>query len=501
LEDFRKANLIAITERGGMDKALRWYDYLTLNVYNLGLSTLSQTVAPLVLPLLVQAFVGESQKATYYGNLRLWGLMVAILAQVLLGLLSDRSQSRWGRRRPFILGGTLADLVFIAAIGLCGTVGLSDLEGYWLLFAAYVLLQISFNAGQGAAQGLIPDNVPENHLGRASAIKAVLEVPLPVILVSFAVAPLIGGNNYWGGLLVAAVVLTLTMVLAMFIRETPLAGRLAALDWKPFLRILLMTAAFTVIILGMGEVIRQFESLLGGIGSMTTLFLVLGLVGLVAMMVAVVLGVWLCIRIGAGSGAGKSFTAWVISRLAFMVGVFNLSSFAVYFLQARLNLVKEQAAQPAANLLVFVGVAVLIFALAGGWLADRFARRTLVAVSGGLATFGTLIAILSPTLPLIYVGGMVIGAATGLFYTANWALGTLLVPKAEAGRFLGISNLAGAGAGAVGAYIGGPIADYFTVHFPEAPGLGYVLLFAIYGVLFLLSIVTLRWVDEPAKSG
>jgi MFS family permease len=59
---------------------------------------------------------------------------------------------------------------------------------------------------------------------------------------------------------------------------------------------------------------------------------------------------------------------------------------------------------------------------------------------------------------VIYVGGCIVGAATGMFFTTNWALGTDVVPKEEAGRYLGISNLAGAGAGAVGAYIGGPIA-------------------------------------------
>ena len=48
------------------------------------------------------------------------------------------------------------------------------------------------------------------------------------ILVSFAVAPLIGVDNYWGGVLVAAGVLTLTMVIAMFVRETPMAGKLPA---------------------------------------------------------------------------------------------------------------------------------------------------------------------------------------------------------------------------------------------------------------------------------
>lgn len=79
-----------------------------------------------------------------------------------------------------------------------------------------------------------------------------------------------------------------------------------------------------------------------------------------------------------------------------------------------------------------------------------------------------------------------IGAAMGLFYSANWALGTEIVPQDRAGQFLGISNLAGAGAGAIGAYIGGPIAD----------ANGYVLLFVIYGLMFLLSILALMGVKE-----
>ena len=64
-------------------------------------------------------------------------------------------------------------------------------------------------------------------------------------------------------------------------------------------------------------------------------------------------------------------------------------------------------------------------------------------------------------------------------------------------RATGIANLAGAGAGAVGAYIGGPIADYFTANAPQTPGLGYVLLFVIYGMMFIASIAALRGVREP----
>ena len=79
-------------------------------------------------------------------------------------------------------------------------------------------------------------------------------------------------------------------------------------------------------------------------------------------------------------------------------------------------------------------------------------------------------------------------------------MGTDVVPKEEAGRYLGISNLAGAGAGAVGGYIGGPIADYFTVHVPQSPGLGYLLIFAIYAALFLLSAIVLIRVRETWRN-
>ena len=60
-----------------------------------------------------------------------------------------------------------------------------------------------------------------------------------------------------------------------------------------------------------------------------------------------------------------------------------------------------------------------------------------------------------PNLSLIYAAGSLLGLATGLFVTTNWALGTRLVPSAEAGRYLGISNLAGAGAGMIGTGLAG----------------------------------------------
>ncbi len=483
-----------------MGRVLRWYDTITISIYFLGLTTLSQTMTPLVIPLLVQQFVGQDRQGTFYGNVRLWSLMVALLVQAFMGMLSDRSTLRWGRRRPFIFIGTLANLAIITAIGF--TAGLEGMTGYWILFFLLILMMIASNTAQGAVQGLIPDLVPEHQRGRFSGVKAILEVPIPVILVSFTIGRLIAAGNMWAGLFVAMGVLAFAMLVSMFAPETPLKTQLPPFDWKPFGRLALMTALFTAIILGMGALINLFGHFLVNSGATTNMLIFMGLAGLIAMALTIALGVWGSVRLSIGEEAQKrpAFTWWVVNRLAFLVGSTNLASFAVFFLQGRLGLEREQAAGPASQLLMFVGIFILLLALPSGWLSDHFGRKPLIAISGITAAGGTLILILAPSLPLMYVGGILVGSATGLFYTANWALGTDLVPQKEAGRYLGIANLAGAGAGAVGAYIGGPIADFFTVHVPQSPGLGYVLLFSIYGTLFLFSVLALSRVTEKEKT-
>ena len=482
-----------------MSRALRWYDAITINIYFMGLSTLAQTMTPLVIPLLVQQFVGEEQQGTYYGTIRLWTLMVALLVQALMGTLSDHSPLSWGRRRPFIFIGTLAGLVIITAIGL--SAGLNGMNAYWFLFAMLILLMVATNTAQAGAQGLIPDLVPKSKQGRYSGVKALFEVPIPLILVAFTIGRLIASGNYWAGITISMVVLALTMIITMFAPEKRLTIVEKSLDFQPFARLLLMTAVFTSIILILGGIvelvgnqIQQFDR--------TSLLIVMGALGLLAMTIAIGIGVWLSIRISLGKAAknNSSYSWWVINRLAFFVGSTNLASFAVFFLQGRLGLDKEQAAGPASQLIMLVGIFILLFALPSGWLSDKFGPKTLVIVSGIFASLGTLILIISPSLPLMYVGGVIVGVATGLFFTSNWALGTALVPPGEAGRYLGISNLAGAGAGAVGAYIGGPIADFFTIRFPELPGLGYVLLFSIYGLLFVLSILAVSRVKPGNAS-
>ncbi|MBT3391304.1 MAG: MFS transporter [Chloroflexi bacterium] len=473
-----------------MNRPIRWHDYITINIYWLGIMAVSQANG-LIQPLLVQRFISQEQQGTYYGNMRLYSLMTALLVQALAGMLSDRNMSKWGRRRPYILAGALLNVIFLFAM--------SASPGYWFLFTAVVLVQLASNLSHGAQQGLIPDLVPEDRRGRFSGIKAVLEL-LPVIIIALTIGPMIAVGNMLGGIAVVVLILLLTAGITMFVREQPLAEKPAQLEWKSFGRLAAMTLLFLVIILLSGETVQYIGKLFDPAAALSTQVFVMGLVGLVGMLIAVFFGVYGSIQVSIGRQAASTnpaFTWWVINRLAFLVGANNLAAFAVYFLQGRLGLEGDAAAGPASTLKLVVGVLILVFALPSGWLADKVGRKRLVALSGILATAGTVILLLSPTLNVIMIGGSIVGAGIGMFFATSWALGTDIVPKRAAGKFLGISNLAGAGAGAVGAYIGGPIADYFTIHFPQLPGLGYMVIFGIYAALFLISTIVLIKVPEP----
>jgi Na+/melibiose symporter-like transporter len=122
-----------------MKRAIRWYDYITINIYWFAITTRAQVLTPLIIPLLVQQFVGEEAKGTYVGTMRLWALMVAVLVQAFMGLLSDHSTLRWGRRRPFIVIGTLGELAVFASFGFASS--LEGMTGYRFVRPLYDIFE------------------------------------------------------------------------------------------------------------------------------------------------------------------------------------------------------------------------------------------------------------------------------------------------------------------------------------------------------------------------
>jgi MFS family permease len=471
-------------------KALRPPDFVKINIFWLGLNTRNTAVGTIVIPFLIDAFVQPGLKNTALGAIRASGLIVALVAQPAFGLLSDRNASRYGRRRPYIFVGVMFDLLFLAAIGLSGN--------FAFLFVAVLLLQLSANVSHGAVQGLIPDLVPEDQRGRASAVKAFFELSA-IILVALTVAQIAGAGLIDLAIVVTGGILLITMVLTLvLVREEQLEEEPDTPLGPALLRVLGMLAG---LLLG-GAAGLTLGAVLAGLAGLVTWPLTggdtakavgVGLGGLVAMAVASAVGVWAGALATLGQDARRhsSFTWWIVNRLFFLAAVTSIQTFAPFLLMSVFDLTREDAVQMAGGLMLLVGIFTLTSALPSGWLSDRLGYRKLVGGAGLVAAAGTLLLLATiavASTALVYVAGCVIGLAAGLFMTTNWALGTELAPPEEAGLYLGVSNLAGAGAGVVGAAIGGPMADYLN-NYQE--GLGFMAITACYGVLFLLSTISL----------
>ena len=137
-------------------------------------------IHPVVLPAMLSALVPAERKNTYLGLLTFTGMIIAMLIQPVAGAVSDQWVSRFGRRRPLMVIGTLFDLVFLSILGWAG--------GLAWIFVGYVGLQFSSNTAQGPLQGLLRDQVPPHQLGVASSIKVFLD------LLSLVAASLIAGR-------------------------------------------------------------------------------------------------------------------------------------------------------------------------------------------------------------------------------------------------------------------------------------------------------------------
>ncbi len=126
--------------------------------------------------LLTPVFVGMTIKATelnpaspetIVGSVLPFGALGALFANPLVGAFSDRTRTRWGRRRPWMVGGVLVFVVALAWIAFAPDVP--------QLTAAWVLAQVSANAALAALTASFADNVPEFQRGKASSVIALAQ--------------------------------------------------------------------------------------------------------------------------------------------------------------------------------------------------------------------------------------------------------------------------------------------------------------------------------------
>ncbi len=136
------------------------------------------------------------------------GAIIAMIIQPTIGSVSDYTISRWGRRKPYILIGSILDLVFLAGIAMS--------NGLIAIAAFVALLQFSSNFAQGPFQGYVPDLVPASQVGLASALVGMMQILGNVA--GFVIGGLAVATNQFGLGLIALGVLEVTTMLSVVIR-------------------------------------------------------------------------------------------------------------------------------------------------------------------------------------------------------------------------------------------------------------------------------------------
>ncbi len=432
-------------------RRLRNVDFVVLAAYWVAIGYLWQSLGTLILPSIVQQMVGAAHKGTALSVLEGIGTVMAVVWQPMMGAVSDRTRSRFGRRRPFIFGGTVADVVFLAGLALSGS--------YWLLIVFYFLLQTASNTAQGPYQGLQPDVVPAAQRGTASGY--------------YGLANLVG---ILAGTVVAGVILNA-------------AGPPAA--FASIALLLVTTMLLTVVLVpdrvqasqeafnSAGDVVRStFTAPLGYPAFMwlmgSRLLILMGVVGI------------------------QSFAFFYFSD-AFFRGDSHATTTATTAVVGLVVALAILVTWPAARLSDRIGRRPLI--VIGGLLA---AAGTLILLFGGYRWMpGGLLTPLAGVLGLpdvvaqALVAGMLVGAGLGAFLSVDWAFITDVIPRDQAGLFFGFSNIATAGAGVIARFVAGFLLDRFNAgpHLLNLPG-GYPVIFGVFVVWLLLGTLLILKVPE-----
>lgn len=137
-------------------------------------------------------------KAASLGLVSAIGALFALVTNPVAGALSDRTTSRFGRRRPFIVGGTAAGVVGLAIVGFA--------PGIPAVLVGWILAQIGFNLVLAALQALLPDQVPLGRRARVSAVLGISQQVSPLVGIGIATGVLASGAGFGAVFVIPALV-------------------------------------------------------------------------------------------------------------------------------------------------------------------------------------------------------------------------------------------------------------------------------------------------------
>lgn len=439
----------------GPDKIARrvsLFDQINLNVFWLANNFHWQALLAIVIPSMVVKFLGDANKDINLALVVIWGTLVAVVVNPLVGAISDYATFRMGRRRPFMIIGTIFNVIVLVLFAFAPS-WFSSTELLLTFIVLFLLLQFTNNLANSPWSAIIADNVPQNQRGLTAGFNGLFT--LLGTAVGSVVAGLIVNKNdplpiYRNEivqifLLIAVIQIIFVVYTIITVKETPLPpgegkttvqilpalkkflfkpSQYPDLSWVLLARLLLMMGIWGVFYF----LQYYFDDVLGGPGVKTIIF--------------------------NSPFSGEQFSG-------------------VLFLPI---------------LLLFA----LPTSLVAGWISDHKGRKGLVYISGAVMTVVCLLFIFFQSQYGALISAACFGIGYGAYTSVDWALTTdVLPPTDEAGKFMGIWSAMGILPQVIGITIGGVLLQLMH-NLPNH--LGYTALFAITILYFGFGTVVIKQV-------
>ena len=417
-----------------------------LSLYWFG--TNAHWAAILLITLPKQAFLigGDAVKGQTLGTVLLIGAFVSMIVAPLFGALSDRITTRWGRRRPWIVLGTLMNVVGI--FGLIYFPRPNDMSSLPLFIVAFMWVEFWNNVATAPFSALIPDIVPPDQRGSASGWYGLMSM-----LGNFAggLSALIFTRNGETDLVAIYYFIAAALVFGMlgtvlFVKEPEVTRKLPPFQWGEFLR-------------GLIEPLRDHDF------------------------------------------------RWVFwTRFLMVMGTFTVQEFLQFFMRdvvKDFSLFGKTVAQNAESAVSFFIIGLLFGAilssLAAGVLSDRFGRKFMVYISSALQAIVPIVFIFYSPFGLVVSLGLVFGLGYGAYQAVDWALASDVLPSQDDyAKDMGVWHVAFTFPQVIATPIAGFMLDKFQVVGAQsgAPNLGYTVIFSLATLYFILGTVLVRQIRK-----
>ena len=421
-------------------------DYLGVSLFWLALSFFWGALLTLALPSRAESLFGEDGKVGALSVLAATGAAVAGVSQIVFGALSDGSRSKFGRRRPFLMAGTLLAVAPLLLFPFARTLP--------ALLLVYCALQLFVNVAGGPYGALMHDVIPpEKHNAASSWI---------------GVAGLLGRI---GGPLVAAILLN--------------RGLKSPKD-----------AGFDAV-LNAARSQANFQTL------MTTFAGVLIAVMILTLWLAhekpgqvppAPLGERLRDTFRVPLGPYPDFRWLIVSRFGIMMGIYTVTGYLLYYIRDTLGFSKTDSVGVLTNFLVLSTLTGLLGTIPCGALCRKFGRKRVLYGANVICMMAGLCLALASNLTFAYIAAAIFGLGFGAFAAVDWALATSLLPEREPAKYMGVWGLSDTVAQVVAPLMAGPITIFLGSLLSK--GMGYRGLMLIALCWFLVGTLALRPIRE-----